>query len=494
MARNNQDLNCFLHGREARSLVRNPYLLYDLWSGGQIEDEFTFGSVLGEGGFGKVVLANHKTDGTTRAVKTMQKSTDTDIHAMQLNEVQTLLSTDHPHIVKLFRYYETDTDIKLVFEHCKGADLLDKIINGPMKERDAALALRHMLKALKYCHDKYFGHYDVKPENFMYSGFTETNLKMIDFGFSGAFMSQEGKVRGTISYMAPEVINGTLGPEADVWSCGAVLFAMLTTWEFTDLDPDGESTELMSILKTRFQDRRWAQERLKEAAAEKNFPADACDLLEKLLIHDRRMRPSVKDALSHPFVTTTYGVPIHDDKLDSKAIAVLKDLGKSLQEFAQKPLMKRTALLVLSHNVSCGDGLVKVQRVAFRKLDRNGSGELSVDSLEAGMHLNKITVPSDLDDLFTYIDTDKDGYICFVDLLAAFMPLSIQREEAGWKNVFSVLDVNKDGLVDANDLVHAFSYSAQDAAAVKLCNEAIIDAGLPPTGFSSEEFVRFMYG
>merc|ERR1719359_1122938 len=97
-----------------------------------------------------------------------------------------------------------------------------------MTEHDAAVALRHMLKALKCCHGKFMGHYDIKPENFMFGTPKRTNLKMIDLGSSSRFASESNIVKGTYDYMAPEVYRGIYGPEADVWSCGVCLFVMLT--------------------------------------------------------------------------------------------------------------------------------------------------------------------------------------------------------------------------------------------------------------------------
>lgn len=52
---------------------------------------------------------------------------------------------------------------------------------------------------------------------------------MVDLGFSSGFdMHRENKISGTTAYMAPEFWSGIYGPEGDVWSCGVVLFTMLT--------------------------------------------------------------------------------------------------------------------------------------------------------------------------------------------------------------------------------------------------------------------------
>eukprot|EP00972_Heterocapsa_arctica_P110679 16295825-Heterocapsa_arctica.AAC.1 len=72
-----------------------------------------------------------------------------------------------------------------------------------MSEFDASLALRHMLKALQCCHSHYRGHYDIKPENFMYASKDLNNLQMVDLGMSSGFDVQTRQIKGTATYMAP---------------------------------------------------------------------------------------------------------------------------------------------------------------------------------------------------------------------------------------------------------------------------------------------------
>merc|ERR1719401_2339110 len=112
-----------------------------------------------------------------------------------------------------------------------------------------------MLRAVHCCHSHYVGHYDIKPENFMYTAPDCKMLKMIDLGLSSGF-KREAKSKGTPMYMAPEVWKGIYGPEADIWSCGVILFLMVTR---THLCPFGAKDEEMATL---LQDRRWVKERL----------------------------------------------------------------------------------------------------------------------------------------------------------------------------------------------------------------------------------------
>merc|ERR1711982_145101 len=85
------------------------------------------------------------------------------------------------------------------------------------------------------------------------------NLKMVDLGLSSAFDTQRrSRVCGTSHYMAPEFWDGMYGPEGDVWSCGVMLFVMLTGQSFLEDVPS-------STMKRELKVRRLLNERLEKA-------------------------------------------------------------------------------------------------------------------------------------------------------------------------------------------------------------------------------------
>lgn len=86
-----------------------------------------------------------------------------------------MMELDHPHICRLFEYFEDKDNIYLILELCQGPDLFDKILEvlGDPKQRhfselEAGVLLRHMLKAVFCCHSQNIVHRDIKPENFMF--------------------------------------------------------------------------------------------------------------------------------------------------------------------------------------------------------------------------------------------------------------------------------------------------------------------------------------
>mmetsp|Transcript_25819 Transcript_25819/g.54836 ORF Transcript_25819/g.54836 Transcript_25819/m.54836 type:complete len:627 (-) Transcript_25819:10-1890(-) len=180
-------------------------LLKFFTSGASFEAAYEVGRKIGEGGFGKVFMARHRTLGYRRAVKRLNKLRGKKEN--HENELSALLTLDHPHVVKLVEYYDEERYLYLVFELCEGPDLFDRVTNEPngrMNEVDASMAMRHVLKSLQCCHSRYRGHFDVKPENFMYTSKSLADLKMIDLGMSSGYdvRRRRNKIKGTTAYMA----------------------------------------------------------------------------------------------------------------------------------------------------------------------------------------------------------------------------------------------------------------------------------------------------
>jgi calcium-dependent protein kinase len=91
--------------------------------------------------------------------------------------------------------------------------------------------MRQIFSAIAYCHANNIVHRDIKPENVLLEGQGQKALvKIIDFGTSVKFAPGK-KIKGTFGtpyYIAPEVIRGIYNEKCDLWSCGVILFILLT--------------------------------------------------------------------------------------------------------------------------------------------------------------------------------------------------------------------------------------------------------------------------
>lgn len=132
--------------------------------------EYETGRVIGDGNFAVVKECRHRGTRQPYAMKIIDKSKLKGKEDMVDSEILIIQSLSHPNIVKLHEVYETETEIYLIMEYVQGGDLFDAIIESvKFPERDAALMLMDLCKALVHMHDKSIVHRDLKPENLLVS-------------------------------------------------------------------------------------------------------------------------------------------------------------------------------------------------------------------------------------------------------------------------------------------------------------------------------------
>ena len=157
---------------------------------GSINERYVVESAIGKGAYGEVSLIKDKISNNTRAMKVIPKEIcNTSNSSSVVSEINMLKSLDHPNIIKMYEFYQDESNYYLVTEYCSGGELYDRIIAmRNFSEFKAAELMKQILSAVTYCHKRNIVHRDIKPENLLFESKEENaNLKVIDFGTSMVF-------------------------------------------------------------------------------------------------------------------------------------------------------------------------------------------------------------------------------------------------------------------------------------------------------------------
>jgi Tol biopolymer transport system component len=210
---------------------------------------------LGAGGMGEVYLARDTRLGRTVAVKVLHPNRVASPEARQRfeREARVVSSLSDPRVCALYdigRHETPEGSIEyLVMEYLEGETLEARLARGPLPLDQALRAGIEIAGALHKAHRKGIVHRDLKPGNVM---LTKTGVKLLDFGLArtepplasaggippeGTLtatptrtrLTQEGRILGTLQYMAPEQLEGKeADARADIFALGAVLHEMAT--------------------------------------------------------------------------------------------------------------------------------------------------------------------------------------------------------------------------------------------------------------------------
>ena len=213
------------------------------------------GRTLGKGSTGRVRLAKHTTTGQLAAIKIVpkniiefdgsnpasnnaqrkkKKKQKVDENGLPYGierEIIIMKLISHPNIMALYDVWENKNELYLVLEYVEGGELFDFLIsNGRLGEQDAVQYFRMIINGVAYCHKFNICHRDLKPENILLD--KNGRIKIADFGMA-ALETQQKLLEtscGSPHYASPEIVAGKTyhGSPSDVWSCGVILFALLT--------------------------------------------------------------------------------------------------------------------------------------------------------------------------------------------------------------------------------------------------------------------------
>jgi serine/threonine protein kinase len=224
---------------------------------------------------------------------------------------------DHPYVITILDLFETDEEIQLVMEYCRGGELFDAIQKkrnrshamrrGQYSETQAACITSQILRALVDLHALGIVHRDVKPENILLSDDSDDSsihVKLCDFGMARSLLREQNAVGsdgetspitpnrqrafsmiGSNYYVAPEVqYGGAYDTAVDIYSLGVTLYILLCGFPPVFSEPETD-TEVM------FPSSYW-----------KDISDDAKELVREMLNPDGSTRISAREALRDKWI------------------------------------------------------------------------------------------------------------------------------------------------------------------------------------------------
>ena len=438
------------------------------------------------------------------------------------NEILILKNLDHPNIMKIYEFFEDEKNYYMVTEYYDQNDLYHNINKVYcMNPIVVKLIMEQLFNAVAYLHSKGVFHGDIKLENimlysttkyrkqrfsminrslnsnielqdeinnsFIKNKYSKTSLnlvndmlnyeiKLIDFGCSKIFTKKGEKksgIIGTSIYCSPEVIDNLYDEKCDEWSCGVLMYILLSGEA-----PFTGNTEEEIFEKIKKCDYNFHAEPFK-------YVSENCiDLIKKLLEPNKHKRIKAIDALKHPFFTEAFN--------PDKALTQNKDLSliEKLSEI-KRPYSKFHEAVI---SYMCSNYLSKEEekklRAVFRYIDYDRKNYLTKDNLEKRLKENgKLFTEEKIKNILNAFDFDENGSVEYQELLIGLCDKNLLLSKYNLQRFFDIIDKNKKGYLNSSDIKN---FAFQN----KIINEEALTEYLKQFGMKMNDklyFDNFVY-
>ena len=439
-------------------------------------DPFIYYSIiktLGEGTYAKVYLVKQKSTEAIRAMKEIQRNQEEDVEDLIINEINILMKLDHPNIVKIFEFYVSKSTYYLITEYCSEGSLYDFINNnkGPFTEIQTSYIMHQLFSAVNYCHKMKVIHRDIKPENILINkndnGFA--TIKLCDFGTSLRFNRGDiqNEIVGSIYYIAPEVLKKKYDNKCDLWSCGVIMYILLTGCPpFAGKD----NQTIMKKILSGFYDTTRLKKRCK-----------ACvDLISKLLVIDINARIRADAALNHKWFKIYKSKEIKNDIDDPAIIEKFINNLKNYQKSDNNIIEYALAYLIHNHpELEEVDLACKI----FARIDKKGNGKITKEELYEGLSsfYQSYTLKEDVNKIF-----GNKKYIDYEEFIRAGIDKKIFLTMDSLKFAFNYFDKNGHGEITPDDISSIFSEGNLSKKEIEKAKKMIKEANK-----SKSEIIKF---
>ena len=485
--------NKYLQEIGARAMKKNPFtflictkinLTNDVIvakSPSDPKDNYKKLNVIGEGDLSQVYRVRNEITDSIQAMKVIKKSEiepGTENEKEIINEISILRKMDHPNILKIFEFYSNKDNYSLILELCSGGELYKEIIQkGPFNEGYSSYVMYQIFSAINYCHKMKIIHRDLNPENILIVDRNDLGyprIKICDFGLSkimekGGLMQK--KVVGSLYYIAPEVLKEKYNEKCDIWSCGVILYILLSQRLPFSIDEEKESEEelLNKILLGKYDI---------ESPPFDKISKNAKDLINKLLMSDPQKRISAEEALNHPWFKENKSKELFNQINDEN---ILKKLVENLKTYKNQSVIQETALAYLVHNYPNFKDVINACKL-FNQIDTNNDGKINKEELYNGLKdkLKMDNLENVVGIIFKNLDMNNNGFIEYEEFVRAAIDKEIFITDNILLFAFKYFDKDGSGEITFDEIEKVFKKSIPDKSKVhdsltKIINEVDIN-------------------
>ena len=423
---------------------------------------------LGEGSFASVYEVQNRYTDVICAMKIILKSSNSPEDDKEiLNEINILRCMDHPSVLKIFEFYSNKKSYSIVTELCPGGELFQQIVDkGPFDEKYSAFIMYQLFSAINYCHKMHIVHRDLKPENILIVNKDQDGypiIKVCDFGTSKIF--EKGKIErklvGSSYYIAPEVLKKKYNEKCDLWSCGVIMYILLSARPPFGGEDDNDIMERVAI----------GEYDLESPPFDK-LSKNALDLIKKLLTMDVNERINAEQALNHPWFKENKSQELYNRINDN---GTMKTLIENLKSYKRTSVIQETALAYLVHHFPRIKDVVNSCKL-FNQMDKSGDGKISKAELLKGLseRYKSKTLEKDADEIYKNLDMDNNGYIGYEEFVRAAVSKDYFVRDNVLRFAFRYFDKDDSGEITFDEIEELFTQSIPDKKQVHETLQGII--------------------